>query len=157
MNYFRHYKGKYYRMLSEARHSETLEEMVVYQALYGEQTVWVRPKAMFFENVSLADGSVVRRFAPCSEAEALASVAPAPDPAIAVLTDVLFAEFKDKGYVAEDFSGGCSLCGEANEFLLDAICVKITQSLPNVPSESVDNVANDIYTELHRRFEAEEQ
>lgn len=48
---YRHYKGRYYLVLGEARHSETGEELVVYQALYGERGWWVRPKAMFLEEV----------------------------------------------------------------------------------------------------------
>ncbi len=53
---YQHYKGKKYRVIAFARHSETLEEMVVYQALYtseefGENAVWVRPQKMFFEEV----------------------------------------------------------------------------------------------------------
>lgn len=48
---YRHFKGNLYRVLFTARHSETLEEMVVYQALYGENGCWVRPAAMWQENV----------------------------------------------------------------------------------------------------------
>ena len=48
---YRHFKGKEYRVLTTARHSETLERMVVYQALYGEGGVWVRPAAMWGELV----------------------------------------------------------------------------------------------------------
>jgi hypothetical protein len=44
---YRHYKGHDYRVLGLARHSETLEPLVVYQALYGERGLWVRPQAMF--------------------------------------------------------------------------------------------------------------
>ena len=58
---YRHFKGNEYRVLYTARHSETLEEMVVYQALYGEQGIWVRPKAMFNETV-VRDGKAMRRF-----------------------------------------------------------------------------------------------
>jgi len=58
---YEHFKKKRYRILAIARHSETLEELVVYQALYGESGVWVRPVAMFLENVSL-DGKVLPRF-----------------------------------------------------------------------------------------------
>lgn len=47
--YYRHKKGKIYRVLYEAKHSETLEAMVVYQAMYGDKQVWVRPKNMFIE------------------------------------------------------------------------------------------------------------
>lgn len=48
---YRHFKGRDYRVLSLARHSETLEELVVYQQLYGNQGVWVRPLDMFMETV----------------------------------------------------------------------------------------------------------
>ena len=48
---YRHFKGNEYEVLGTATHSETLEEMVVYRALYGERGVWVRPKAMFFSPV----------------------------------------------------------------------------------------------------------
>lgn len=48
---YRHFKGKEYRVLYTARHSETLEPMVVYQALCGERGIWVRPAAMWGEHV----------------------------------------------------------------------------------------------------------
>ena len=47
----RHFKGNEYEILHIARDSETLEEMIVYRALYGERGVWVRPKDMFFSPV----------------------------------------------------------------------------------------------------------
>ncbi|PWK92040.1 DUF1653 domain-containing protein [Fulvimonas soli] len=59
---YRHYKGQRYRVLGTARHSETLEELVVYQALYGEHGLWVRPAAMFAETVEM-DGEPIPRFA----------------------------------------------------------------------------------------------
>jgi hypothetical protein len=55
---YEHYKGLRYKILALARHSETLEELVVYQALYGEGDVWVRPLTMFLENV----GHLQQRF-----------------------------------------------------------------------------------------------
>lgn len=48
---YRHFKGKEYRLLGVAKHSETLEDMVVYQALYGQGGLWVRPAAMWQETV----------------------------------------------------------------------------------------------------------
>lgn len=58
---YQHYKGKYYQVLGVARHSETLEEMVVYQLLYDDYSWWVRPLKMFLENVEV-DGKLVPRF-----------------------------------------------------------------------------------------------
>ncbi|MCW3124274.1 MAG: hypothetical protein JWQ38_3766 [Flavipsychrobacter sp.] len=60
---FKHYKGNLYQFLYVATHSETLEEAVVYRALYGDKGVWVRPKEMFFGTVTV-DGVEVLRFAP---------------------------------------------------------------------------------------------
>ena len=59
---YRHYKENLYEVIGVARHSETLEEMVVYRALYGEGGLWVRPMGMFLENVTV-DGKTVPRFA----------------------------------------------------------------------------------------------
>lgn len=59
---YRHYKGQPYRVLGTAQHSETRELLVVYQALYGERGLWVRPAAMFAETVEVA-GEPVPRFA----------------------------------------------------------------------------------------------
>ena len=59
---YRHYKGNLYEVVGVARHSETLEEMVVYRALYGDGGLWVRPLGMFCENITI-DGKTVPRFA----------------------------------------------------------------------------------------------
>jgi len=48
---YRHYKGFEYEVLGTARHSETLESMTIYRALYGEHGVWVRPTSMFSEEM----------------------------------------------------------------------------------------------------------
>lgn len=60
---YQHYKGKKYRLLDIVRHSESLEEMVLYEALYDNNlgNVWVRPKKMFFETL-IIDGKKVKRF-----------------------------------------------------------------------------------------------
>ena len=58
---YRHFKGKEYEVLYIAKHSETMEEMVVYRALYGDCGVWVRPKNMFLEQVT-RDGKTFPRF-----------------------------------------------------------------------------------------------
>ena len=59
---YRHYKGQQYRVLGVARHSETEEDLVIYQALYGEFGLWVRPLSMFTESVEV-NGEKVPRFA----------------------------------------------------------------------------------------------
>lgn len=59
---YEHYKGNRYEVIAVARHSETLEPMVVYKALYGEGAVWVRPFGMFVGKIKLPDGSEVERF-----------------------------------------------------------------------------------------------
>lgn len=58
---YRHFKGKEYLVLYLAKHSETLENLVVYQALYGEKGIWVRPLSMFLEKVEV-NGELVDRF-----------------------------------------------------------------------------------------------
>lgn len=52
---YRHFKGKEYLLIGVAKHSETLEPMVVYQALYGEKALWVRPASMWTEEVQRDD------------------------------------------------------------------------------------------------------
>lgn len=58
---YEHYKGMRYKILGVARHSETLEELVVYQALYGDSELWVRPLNMFLEEVVI-QGRLQPRF-----------------------------------------------------------------------------------------------
>lgn len=58
---YRHFKGNEYEVLGTATHSETLEEMVVYRALYGEKGLWVRPVSMWNETLE-KDGKTVKRF-----------------------------------------------------------------------------------------------
>ena len=58
---YQHYKGGHYRVLGTVRHSEDLQPMTLYQALYGEQGLWVRSAAMF-EEVALFNGQVQPRF-----------------------------------------------------------------------------------------------
>ncbi len=60
---YRHYKGGEYEVLGTVRHSETLEPMTLYRALYGQKGLWVRPAALFAETLTL-EGVTQRRFEP---------------------------------------------------------------------------------------------
>lgn len=65
---YRHYKGKEYEVIGVAKHSETEEEFVVYRTLYGNFDLWIRPKAMFVETISI-NGKPIARFEYVGNAE----------------------------------------------------------------------------------------
>lgn len=67
--YYRHFKGGKYKVLAIGQDSESLAPVVVYQALYGDQKVWVRPKEMF-DGVVERDGKTVKRFTEITKEEA---------------------------------------------------------------------------------------
>ncbi len=58
---YRHFKGREYEVVGIAKHSETTEEMVVYKALYDNDSLWVRPASMWFEDIE-RDGKKFKRF-----------------------------------------------------------------------------------------------
>ncbi|WP_412755136.1 DUF1653 domain-containing protein [Legionella pneumophila] len=58
---YRHYKGNLYEVIDVARHLKSLEDMVVYRALYGDFELWVRPLKMFLEDIEI-NGEVQKRF-----------------------------------------------------------------------------------------------
>ena len=72
---YQHYKGQYYQVIGVARHCESLEELIVYQALYGDYRLWVRPKSMFNEKIT-HDSKEIFRFKFVCEA---LSQAPSPE------------------------------------------------------------------------------
>lgn len=59
---YQHYKGQLYQVLHVATHSETQEKLVVYQCLYGDYSIWVRPLDMFTEHITLDDDREQERF-----------------------------------------------------------------------------------------------
>ena len=65
---YQHYKGPKYKVLYVATHSESEEQLVIYQALYGEFGMWARPLSMFSETIE-KDGQIIPRFAYLGEAE----------------------------------------------------------------------------------------
>ena len=71
--YFMHFKGGLYKLIGYAYHSETQEEMVIYQALYGMHKIWVRPKTLFFDKV-IRDGIEINRFTEIAEKVAIITV-----------------------------------------------------------------------------------
>jgi hypothetical protein len=60
--YFEHFKGGKYKLIAFGKDSETQEDVVIYQALYGDNQIWVRPCDIFFSKVNLQDGSETKRF-----------------------------------------------------------------------------------------------
>lgn len=68
--YFLHFKGGLYKLLAIGKDSESLKEMVIYQAMYGDKGVWVRPKSMFFERI-IQNGTEIQRFKEITEEEML--------------------------------------------------------------------------------------
>jgi hypothetical protein len=83
---YEHHKGRLYRIVGLAPHTETGEELVVYRAMYGDQGMWARPRSMFEETVTVAEGRRVPRFTladrqktapgPVAESSQAASAAP---------------------------------------------------------------------------------
>ena len=61
LGFYRHFKGNRYQVIDIARHSETLEQVVVYRALYGDKGLWIRPLDMFEETIE-RDGKTFKRF-----------------------------------------------------------------------------------------------
>lgn len=67
--YYRHFKGGKYRVLAIGQDSESLTPVVIYQALYGDYKIWVRPKEMF-DGVVEKNGKIIKRFTEISKKEA---------------------------------------------------------------------------------------
>ena len=67
----------------------------------------------------------------------------------ALLEDLL-KTFNDKGYSAEDFYGGCTLCGDANEFALDIIDAAVKRAVPDIAQEDLNKTSDRLYRELHK-------
>lgn len=57
---YQHYKGQYYELIDTAKHTETLEEVVVYRALYGKMELWIRPLEMFNEQLDVNQSQIPR-------------------------------------------------------------------------------------------------
>lgn len=66
--YFQHFKGGIYKYIGEAKDSETQDDLIIYQAMYGERKMWARPKGMFFEWITI-DNKRTQRFRELTESE----------------------------------------------------------------------------------------
>lgn len=98
MKFYRHYKNKLYKYLGTAKHSETLEDLAVYEALYENElgSLWVRPKEMFFENVFVEGMGSVPRFRKVElKFETREVVGPKDFELIALIGREVFAEWED--------------------------------------------------------------
>ena len=65
---YKHFKGQFYQVIAVAKHSETQEQHVVYQPMYGERVIWIRPLAMFDETIT-REGQTFKRFALANDEE----------------------------------------------------------------------------------------
>ena len=70
LGYYKHYKNKLYSVSGTAKNTETLEDMVIYKAMYGDHDNWVRPLSMFLETI-IVDGKEIKRFTKISIKEAI--------------------------------------------------------------------------------------
>ena len=66
---YQHYKGNLYQVFNVATHSETREQVIVYQCLYGDYSMWVRPLTMFTETITTSDDREIERFKLIQETE----------------------------------------------------------------------------------------
>lgn len=98
VKYYRHFKGGKYKVLAIGQDSETLEKVVIYQALYGEMKVWVRPYEMFFGKTE-RDGVEIERFKEISKEEVMRS----EDDAKYLANKHRGGENNQKGSLYEDF------------------------------------------------------
>lgn len=98
---YQHFKGNYYEVLYIARHSETIEPMVVYRALYGDRGVWTRPAHMWNETVE-RDGRTIQRFRKLSRVERIEFYEALFDE-VSAAGDCLTDELEEKLDMLEDY------------------------------------------------------
>lgn len=151
---YKHYKGNLYQVIGTAHHSETLEELVTYKALYlhkeyGKDSLWVRPAVMFEESVE-KDGKKIPRFAFLHE------VAPNARVGVALILkkegQVLLGRRKNShGDGTWAFVGGHLEFGESLE---SAVYREVSEEIGNVEIDNLQVVActNDIFTSENKHY-----
>lgn len=103
MKLFRHYKGKPYKYVGQAKHSETLEDMVIYETRYENElgTTWVRPKNMFFETLDI-NGSSTSRFEKISlDLKSVDQITDAEIQTIAPIVAQVFGEWDEEWFYSK--------------------------------------------------------
>lgn len=129
--FYRHFKNRMYQIIAVATHSETGEKMVVYQALYGSFSVWVRPLSMFMEEVDhekYPDAGQKYRFKPVNpgqmarEPGAAGEAAEAEPPAEAAVSPLLL-EFLDTESFEERMAILQRMKGKAGQREVDSLCL----------------------------------
>lgn len=123
-------------------------------------SVTILPGVTIGDNVTIGAGSVVVKDIPSNSiavgnpAKVIKSVkSKGKDKNQGILLDELFRTFSDKGYSAEDFYGGCALCGDANEFALDIIEAAVVKADPGITDTERIRITSELYNELHQRFD----
>lgn len=123
--FYRHFKNRMYQIIAVATHSETGEKMVVYQALYGSFSVWVRPLSMFMEEVDhekYPDAGQKYRFEPVNPGQTAREPVPAGEKAEAAVSPLLL-EFLDTESFEERMAILQRMKGKAGQREVDSLCL----------------------------------
>lgn len=125
--------------------------------------VTILPGVTIGDNVTIGAGSVVVKDIPSGSvavgnpARVVKSLLSQETDDTDLLLQPLYCIFKDKGYIAEDFFGGCALCDEANDFALDIIDAEIRKMMPDKEKFDIDRLTSKLYSQLHELFGQQEQ
>lgn len=145
MKYYRHFKGGKYKVLAIGQDSETLEKVVVYQALYGERKVWVRPYEMFFGKTE-KDGVEIDRFKEISKKEVMRS----EEDAKYLANKHRGGENNQKGGLYEDFYAVFQIvsCIARYKTSLDAVALQTQLEDTYVDDLLIAHSSNNVYHQL---------
>lgn len=145
VKYYRHFKGGKYKVLAIGQDSETLEKVVIYQALYGEMKVWARPYEMFFGKTE-KDGVEIERFKEISKDEVMRS----EDEAKYLANKHRGGENNQKGGLYEDFYAVYQIvsCIASYKSSLDAVAFQTQLEDTYVDDLLIAHPSNNVYHQL---------